>query len=150
MKYAVHHGALIINMSIAGDSPSATLQSAVNYAWSNNVVVVAAAGNNANTLPQYPAACDHVVAVAATESDDSRAPFSSYGSFIALSAPGDNIWTTQRDLSNPYAAWRGTSFASPLVAGVAALVASANPSLSNTQIVSLLEQTADDIGVAGY
>ena len=150
IKYAVDHGARVINMSIAGDSPSTTLQGAIDYAWSNNVVLVAAAGNNANTLLQYPAACEHVVAVSATEPDDSLASFSSYGGFITLSAPGDNMWTTQRELSNPYGAWRGTSFASPVVAGVALLAASANPSLSNTQIVSLLEQTADDLGVAGY
>ena len=150
IKYAVDHGARVINLSVAGDSASATLQSAINYAWSSNVVVVAAAGNNANSVAQYPAACDHVVAVSATEPDDSLAGFSSYGSYITVSAPGDNIWTTQRDLSNPYAAWRGTSFASPIVAGVAALVASANSTLSNTQIVALLKQTSDDVGVAGY
>jgi thermitase len=149
IKYAVEQGARVINISIAGSSPSSTLQDAVNYAWGSNVVVVAAAGNNANDVPQYPAACQNVMAVSATEPDDSLAWFSSYGNYVTLSAPGNNIWTTQRDLANPYGAWRGTSFASPIVAGVAALVASANPSLSNTQIVSLLEETADDIGPAG-
>ncbi len=150
IRYAVDQGVRVINISIAGNSPSSTMQDAINYAWSNNVLVVAAAGNNANSVPQYPAACDHVVAVAATASDDSLASFSSYGSFVALSAPGDNIWTTQSDLSNPYGAWRGTSFASPMVAATAALVASLNPSLGNTQIISLLEQNADDLGAAGY
>ncbi len=150
IKYAVDHGARIINLSIAGDAPSSTLQSAIDYAWSNNVVVVAAAGNNGDSNPQYPAACTHVIAVSATEPDDSLATFSSYGSFVALSAPGDNIWTTQRDLSNPYGAWRGTSFASPIVASAAALIATANPTLSNTQIVSILETAADDLGLPGY
>lgn len=150
IKYAVDHGARIINLSIAGDTPSSTLQSAIDYAWSNNVVVVAAAGNNGNSTPHYPAACTHVVGVSATEPDDTLATFSSYGSFVELSAPGDNIWTTQRDLANPYGAWRGTSFASPIVAGTAALIATANPTLSNTQIVSLLEMGADDLGMVGY
>ena len=150
IEYAVDQGARVINLSLAGDSPSTTLQDAINYAWSNNVVVVAAAGNNANTNFQYPAACEHVVAVSATEPDDSLAAFSSYGGFVALSAPGDIIWTTQNNLSNPYGSWRGTSFASPVVAGVAALVASVNPSLPNSQIVSVLEQTADDLGSVGY
>jgi hypothetical protein len=150
IKYAVDQHARVINISIVGSSPSSTLQDAINYAWSNNVVVVAAAGNNANNVPQYPAACDHVLGVSATEPDDSLASFSSYGSFVTLSAPGDNIWTTQNDVNSPYGTWRGTSFASPLVAGVAALVASENPSLSNTQIVSILEQSADDLGPAGY
>ena len=149
ISYAVDHGARVINISIAGSSSSATLQGAIDYAWSNNVVIVAAAGNNANNTPQYPAACDHVVGVSATEPDDSLASFSSYGSFVSLSAPGDNIWTTQDSLNDPYGAWRGTSFASPIVAGVAALVVSENPSLSNTQIVSILERSADDLGPAG-
>ncbi|MBI3852785.1 MAG: S8 family serine peptidase [Verrucomicrobia bacterium] len=150
VRYAVDQGASVINLSVAGNSPSSTLQDAISFAWSNNVVVVAAAGNNANSTPQYPAACAHVVAVSATEPNDTLASFSSYGSYVTLSAPGDNIWTTQRDTNNPYGAWRGTSFASPIVAGIAALVASENPSLSNDEIVSLLQQTADDAGLPGY
>ena len=150
IHYAVDHGARVINISIAGNSASTTLQNALNYAWSNNVVVVVAAGNNGNSLPQYPAACDHAVAVSATETNDTLATFSSYGSFVTLAAPGDNIWTTQRDLTNPYGSWRGTSFSSPIVAGTAALIASVNPTLSNTQITSLLEQTVDDVGQPGY
>ncbi|HSU57023.1 MAG TPA: S8 family serine peptidase, partial [Candidatus Dormibacteraeota bacterium] len=84
------------------------------------------------------------------EPDDSLAGFSNFGLGVALAAPGDNIWTTDRDLTNPYGSWRGTSFASPVVAGVAGLVAAANPFLSNSQIVSLLETNADDVGSAGY
>ena len=150
IRYAVDQGARIINISIAGNSPSSTLQDAINYAWNNNVIVVAAAGNTASSGPQYPAACEYAVAVSATEPDDTLATFSSTGNHLALAAPGDNIFTTSRDLARPYAAWRGTSFASPVVAGVAALVASANSSLNNTQIVELLKQTADDVGVVGF
>jgi thermitase len=150
IQYAVDRGVRIINISIAGDAPSSTLQSAINYAWSNNVVVVTAAGNNTGVEFQYPAACDNVVAVTATEPDDSLASFSNYGSFVRYSAPGDNIWTTQRDLSDPYGAWRGTSFASPIVAAAAALVLSVAPSMSNTQLIALLDQTVDDLGPAGY
>jgi uncharacterized repeat protein (TIGR02543 family) len=150
IRYAVDQGARVINLSLVGNTPSQTLQDAIDYAWSNNVVVVAAAGNNASAVPKYPAACNHVVAVSATDADDSLAPFSNYGSHLSLAAPGDGIWTTQADLSRPYGSWRGTSLASPIVAGVAALVASANPSLSNAQIVSILEQTADDLGSLGY
>ena len=150
IEYAVQHGARVINLSLGGDWPSSTLQNAINFAWSNNVVVVAAAGNNGGTLPQYPAACDHVVAVASSEPDDSRSWFSSYGPDVMLFAPGDNIWTTQRDPNNPYGAWSGTSFSSPVVAGVAALLLSLNPALSNNQIVDVLKQSADDLGVPGY
>jgi subtilisin family serine protease len=150
IRYAVDQGARVINISIAGSSPSSTLQDAINYAWSNNVVVVAAAGNNGNSTPQYPAACEHVVAVSATDPNDALASFSSTGGHLVLAAPGDNIYTTSRDLNNPYSSWRGTSFASPIVAAVAALVASANASLDNAQIVSVLEQTADDLGTSGF
>jgi subtilisin family serine protease len=150
IHYAVDQGVRVINLSLAGDAASATLQQAIDYAWSNNVVVVAAAGNNANSMPQYPAACDHVIAVSASTASDSLASFSSYGNGITLCAPGENIWTTQRDPNNPYGSWRGTSFASPIVAGVAALIASENPTLPNSEIVSILEQTADDLGLPGY
>jgi subtilisin family serine protease len=150
IHYAVDAGARIINLSIAGSSPSSTLQDAIDYAWDHNVVVVAAAGNNADNVPQYPAACEHVIGVSATEPGDTLASFSSFGNDIALSAPGDTIWTTQLDPANPYGAWRGTSFASPIVAGVAALALSANPLLSSTQIVSVLEQSADDAGAPGW
>jgi len=149
IHYAVDNGARVINISIAGDSSSATLQNAIDYAWSSNVVVVAAAGNNANSVPQYPAACAHVVSVGATEHTDLLAGFSSYGSYVTLTAPGVEIWTTQRYADNPFGAWRGTSFASPLVAGAAALLVSARPDLSNADVVSLLEASADDLGPAG-
>jgi subtilisin family serine protease len=149
IRFAVERGAHVINLSIAGSSPSSTLQAAVDYAWSNNVVVIAAAGNNATSEPQYPAACNHVIGVSATTVDDSIASFSSYGAYVSLAAPGDNIWTLQRDLSNPYGSWRGTSFSSPIVAAVAALVKSVNPSLSSAQVTSVLEQTADDTGAPG-
>lgn len=150
INYAVENGARVINLSIAGSDSSDTLQQAIDYAWSNNVVLVAAAGNAATNTPMYPAACNHVLGVSATAQDDSLAYFSSYGTFVGISAPGMMIWTTQDDTNNPYAPWQGTSFASPIVAGVAALVISANPTLSNDQVVSLLEQSADDLGTPGY
>src|SRR5882724_3110140 len=149
IEYAVQQGARIINLSLGGDWSSMTLQNAINYAWSNNVIIVAAAGNTGGTAPQYPGACEHVLAVSASEPDDSRCWFSSYGTYVTLFAPGDNIWTTQRDLNNPYGAWSGTSFSSPVVAGVAALVLSLNPPLSNSQVVDLLRGTSDDLGPLG-
>src|SRR5262249_25419382 len=94
IEYAVQHGARVINLSLGGNSSSLPLQSAIDYAWSNNVLIVAAAGNNASTVLQYPAACEHVLAVGASEPDDSRASFSNYGTYVDLFAPGDNIWTT--------------------------------------------------------
>lgn len=149
IRYAVDQGARVINLSIAGTAASAALQDAVNYAWGSNVIVVASAGNDGNSIPQYPAACQNVIAVSALTSMDSLAGFSSFGSHIRLSAPGENIWTTQRTASSPFGAWRGTSFASPIVAGAAGLVAAANPSLSNQRIGLILAESADDLGAAG-
>jgi thermitase len=148
INYAADHGARVINISLGGPSSSSTLQSAIDYAWSKGVVIVAAAGNNGNSQPSYPGACNHVVAVSALQSNDTLASWSSYGSFISLSAPGVGIWTCNTNES--YASWSGTSFSSPIVAGVASLVASINPALSNTQIVSVLESTARHLGSSGY
>ena len=148
INYAADHGARVINISIAGTTSSSTLQNAVNYAWGKNVVIVCAAGNAGNSTPEYPAACTYCVAVSALEPGDTLAGWSCYGSYVTVCAPGDGIITT--DMNGGYATVAGTSFASPIVAGVAALIASANPSLSNAQIVSILKSTATDLGTAGY
>lgn len=148
INYAVNKGVRVINLSVGGPSSSSTLQSAIDYAWSKNVVILASAGNNANNTPQYPAACRNVVGVSATDSSDNLASFSSYGSYVALSAPGQGIVTTQK--GGTYGSWSGTSFSCPVTAGVAALVLSANPQLSNAQAVDILKKSSDDIGAAGY
>src|SRR5205085_760750 len=145
---AADHGARIINLSLGGPSTSSSLQSAINYAWSKNIVIVAAAGNAGNSTPEYPAACSNVVAVSATDSNDALASFSSYGSDVALSAPGVNITTTTMD--GGYGTVSGTSFSSPIVSGLVALMATINPQLSNAQLVDLLKKNTDDLGAAGY
>ena len=148
ITYAADHGARIINISLIGTSPSSALQSAVNYAWNKGSVVFAAAGNSGSSTLNYPAACDNVVAVSATEATDTLASFSNYGSWIDLSAPGNNILTTTN--GGGYGSWWGTSFASPIAAGVGALALAARPSLSASALVSLLEKNSDDLGVAGF
>lgn len=148
ITYAADHGARVINISISGTSASSTLQSAVDYAWSKGAVIFAAAGNNSSSSPMYPAACNNVVAVSASDKNGVFASFSNYGSWIDLSAPGNNILTTNQ--GGGYGYWYGTSFASPIAAGVAALVLSLQPSLSNSALVSLLEQNADDLGTPGW
>ena len=144
ITYAADHGVRIINISIGGTSPSSTLQSAVNYAWSKGAVVFAAAMNASTSTPYYPAACDYVLAVSATEPGNTLASFSNYGSWISLAAPGDTIYTT--DNSGGYSTWAGTSFSSPIAAATGALALSINPKLSAASLVNLLEQNADDIG----
>jgi thermitase len=150
INYAANQGARVISISIAGSSSSSTLQNAVNYAWGKNCIIVAAAGNNGSPTAMYPAACANVMGISATEADDTKASFSNYGSHIAVAAPGNIIWTTQNDNTYPYGGWWGTSLATPVVAGLAGLVASANASLSNSQIVAIIKNNADDLGSAGF
>ena len=146
--YAADHGVRVINISFGGRTASSTLQNAVSYAWQKNALVIAAAGNDSSSTVSYPAACQYAVAVSATLSDDTFASFSNYGNQIALSAPGKGIYTTMK--GGGYGSWYGTSFSSPVVAGVAALVLSLNPQLTNVQVVDILEKTADDLGAVGY
>lgn len=148
IEYAVNHGARIINLSIGGSSPSSALQTAVDYAWSKGAVLFAAAMNDSTSSPYYPAACNHVVAVSATDNYNHLAGFSDYGPWITLAAPGTAILTTMN--GGGYGTWWGTSFSSPIVAGVAALMLAVNPPLENSTIVSLLRQTADNIGPSDY
>jgi thermitase len=99
------------------------------------------------STPSYPAACAHVVAISATDSNDRLASFSNYGNWITLSAPGTSILTTAN--GGGYGFWSGTSFASPIAAGVAALILSVNPALTNQQVLDILKQTADRPSGAG-
>jgi len=88
---AADQGIRIINISIGGKSPSKALQNAVNYAWSKGSIVVAAAMNDGNSTKSYPAACDKVVSVGATDWNDDRVEFSNYGPWLTLVAPGRYI-----------------------------------------------------------
>ena len=148
IAYAVDHSVRVINISWGTTSASSTLQSAVNYAWNNGAIVVAAACNYANSTPCYPAACTNAVAVSATTSSDAIASFSNYGNWIAVSAPGASIYTTAS--GGGYASVSGTSFSSPITAGLAALILSVNPSLTNADVVNIIKQNADDLGTAGF
>lgn len=146
--YAVDHGAKVINVSIGGSSPSSTLENAVNYAWTKGALVFASAANNNTSTPYYPAACARAVAVAATDSADNKASFSNYGDWITLTAPGVAILTTTN--GGGYGAWNGTSFSSPITAGLAALVWSANPKLTQQEVLDILKNSAEDLGASGF
>lgn len=146
--YAVNNGAKVINISLGGSSYSSTLDNAVNYAWNNGALVFASAANYNTSTPYYPAACANAVAVAATDSADNKASFSNYGNWIALTAPGVSILTTSN--GGGYGYWNGTSFSSPITAGLAALIWSANPQLTHQQVLDVLKSTADDLGASGF
>jgi thermitase len=121
ITWATDNGAKVINMSLGGTSSSSTLQSAIDYAWSKGVVVVAAAGNDNTYVQFYPAAYDKVIAVGATDNADAKASFSNYGSsWVDVAAPGDSILSTTVD--GGYGLKSGTSMATPHVAGEAGLI----------------------------
>lgn len=148
INYSADRGARVINLSLGGTSSSRTLESAVNYAYSKGSALIAAAGNNGNSTPVYPAAYSNTVAVSALNKADTLPSWSNYGSYVAISAPGEGITTTWP--GNSYVTVSGTSFSSPIVAGTAALALSVNPLLSNKNIRDLLVTTADDLGAPGY
>jgi subtilisin family serine protease/plastocyanin len=148
MIWAVDHGAQIITMSLGVDSQTLALTNAVQYASAHGVVLVAAAGNEGVSSISYPAAYPEVISVGATDRLDHRASFSNYGSRLEVMAPGVQIWSTK--VGDTYQELSGTSTATPFVAGVAALMLSINPALSRTQISTVLNQTADDIGSVGW
>jgi len=142
----------IITMSLGSDTYSQAFKDAVDAAYADGILIVAAAGNDGNRPGKgdnvdYPGAYDSVIAVAATDSKDKRAPWSSTGPKVELSAPGVSILSTYPD--NSYATGSGTSMAAPHVTGVAALIMESDPSLSNVQVRSLLQSTAIDLGDTG-
>jgi len=145
LSYAADHGARVANLSFPVQSSSST-QTAAQYFMNKGGIVFNSAGNY-GTLDATPPS-NALVSVSATGSTDTLASWSSYGPYVDVSAPGVGIWTTT--LGGGYSAVSGTSFSSPLTAAVAALMMSANPSLAPSQIVSLLESSAVDLGTAGY
>jgi serine protease len=154
ITWAADHGASVINLSLGGYGTSPVLADAVAYAVSKDIVVVAAAGNEATNLPSYPASYDDVLSVAATDPSGNFAFFSDWGWTIDLSAPGMGITSTfPRSLTPPgylaYATGDGTSFSSPLVAGAALLVRVKNPSWAQSKVADQLRTTAHDKGPRG-
>ena len=140
---AVDRGAKVINMSLGGTSDSAVLRSAVAHAVARGVTVVAAGGNDfANGNPtQYPAAYPNVIGVSSINEDGESSWFANTGSYIDLTAPGEDI------LSTVPGGWQygtGTSMAAPFVSASAALVRAANPTLGVSSVTAVLQTTAID------
>ncbi|MCG2767823.1 MAG: S8 family serine peptidase [Anaerolineae bacterium] len=149
IRYAADQGAQVINMSLGDRKCSQTIADAVNYAhFDKGVVLVAAAGNDGDSLLSYPAKHDAIIAVGATDRNDKRAGFSNYGKELDVVAPGVSIYSTV--LNNGYDRMSGTSMASPHVAGVAGLLLSQRPTLTNNQVRDILRQSADDLGKSGF
>jgi len=143
--YAVDNGARILNMSVVGLQPSMVLQTAVRYAYAHDCLIVAAAGNSGEATPYVPASYDaEVLAVGATDRNDHRAGFSTYGSFIDVVAPGQDIAVLTLGVETYTSYGSGTSFASPLTAGLAALLLAKDPTLGAAALRDIICATADD------
>ncbi len=149
IKYAADHGANVISMSLGGPGASQSMQEAVNYAISRGVAVVAASGNN-NGAVSFPGNCNGVITVGAVDNNNQRASFSNYGPEMDVTAPGVNIISSYKGGASSYTSMSGTSMATPFVAGVAALVKAANPSLSSTEVTNIIDKSATDLGTTGF
>lgn len=134
--WAVSNGAKVISLSVGSTTPTTTLDNAVQYAWNQGALIVAAAGNGASNIPFYPAAYPNVLSVAATDSTDTLTGFTEYGSWVMAAAPGQNILSTWPGGS--YASQSGTSMSCPHVAGEAAAILSQNPILTNAEVSNLI------------
>lgn len=144
LTYAADRGVRVANISYMVGG-IASVQSAAQYMKSKGGLVFVSAGNTG--AENTAAATTSLIPVAATDSNDLRAGWSTYGAYVALAAPGVGIYTTTR--GGGYVSESGTSFSSPVAAGVAAAVMSANPALSSSQVESILYTTALDLGAAG-
>ncbi len=133
IRYAVDHGARIINLSLGGSRTSQLERAAVRYAIARGALIVAAAGDDYASRPEYPAALlgANGLAVAAVMRDGAHATFSNTGPWVSVAALGEE----------------GTSFAVPVVSAAAARVWAANPRLTARQVVAALEETASGRGI---
>jgi len=159
--WAADNGADVINISamynLTEQASITAMQNAVNYAHDSGVLIVAAAGNNdfcSNGLPPandrvcFPARLAHVMAITATDKFDNLGTFSNYGAEVDVAAPGQDIRSTWSNGS--YATTLGTSMAAPHVAGLAALIKSYVPQLTNDEIAEIITTTAEDKGNPGW
>lgn len=146
LVWAADRGARVANLSIDMSIDTATVNSAMAYFVNRGGVVVGAAGNSGRyySNPDNP----HILLVSATDSNDVLASFSNRGDNIDVSAPGVSIRTTV--VGGRYGGSSGTSFATPIVAGIAALLLSYNPNLTPQQVQDIIKQSADDLGAPGW
>ncbi len=145
IDWAATNGADVINLSLGSGVDDPAVKAAVARAVADDVVVVAAAGNSGGTSKFYPAALPGVLAVGATTAGGgSRAGFSQHGDWVDVGAPGVHVFGANHNFSTEadYVSGDGTSFASPLVAGIAALVRASRPDLDQAGVRKALTATA--------
>ncbi len=142
ITWATARGARIINMSYGSDFPSTAEAQAINASWANGAILVGAAGNDSVSTIHYPAAHANVVAVGSVSNDDVLSDFSNFGTWVDIYSPGDMVTST---VIPGYAAYPGTSMASPNAAGVFGLLWSILPNYSNQDLVDLVFAHCIDI-----
>ena len=155
IMWAADTGASVTNSSWGGGSPLSAITNAFNTTRAAGMFHVAASGNDGTSTIGWPANLSSLISVAAMSSNGTLASFSTFGSGLFISAPGEGIRTTDRSGSAGYSSGNtttidGTSFASPYTAGVAALVLSVDPTLSPDELEDVLSSTAVDYGSTGY
>ena len=134
--WAVDHGADIVNLSLGGAERSGVQEDAVRYALARGVVIVASAGNEATDTPEFPAGYEGVIAVGATDDRDAVWSGSSFGSWVDIGAPGTGLFSLA--LEGGFERRSGTSFAAPIVSGVAGLALALRPGLSPAAVTTAL------------
>lgn len=143
--YAMRAGADIISMSYGGAGGALVSELLLNQAYAAGIVLIAAAGNDNTNTVHFPAAYSNVIAVGATDQNDAKASFSNYGNWVDVMAPGVSIYSTLTEGGNTYGNLSGTSMATPLVAGLAALVLSNESGLTPAQIKTKIQQGCENI-----
>ena len=147
LDYAAAHGAQVINMSFAGPR-DALIERGIAALAAKGIVMVAAAGNaGAKSPPQYPAADTNVIAVSATDAQDKLFAASNRGGYIAIAAPGVDIFLPAPD--EKYQMTSGTSISAAYISGLAALMLERNPALKPNEVRAILTKTARDLGPPG-
>jgi hypothetical protein len=147
LDYAAANGVDVLNMSFASDDfgpdGDQIVKEAIDNAFASGILLTASAGNDDTTRPNYPAAYYNVMAVASTNGEDIKTGHSSFGTWVDITAPGTDIVTTE--LEGEYIATAGTSFSSPYVGAVGALVMAHRPDLTNIEVRAILENTTDPV-----
>jgi len=142
--YAALNRARVISCSWGTTGFSATIQAMVDWAYnSRGCIIVGAAGNAGTNIKEYPGAMNNVVCVAATDAADKKSSYSQYGTWVDVSAPGDNILSTIP--GSAYGSISGTSMSTPMVSGLLGLILSVNPNLTQAQAINCLLSTAVNI-----
>lgn len=150
VEYAIVNGADVISNSWGGGPYAQSMQEMIDFAYSQGIIVVAAAGNANSSSIHYPAGYNHVISVAATDSNDDKASFSNYGDWVNIAAPGVDILSLRANgtsLGTPYDDYTttvsGTSMACPHVSGACATILSVNPLVGPDEMLNILTTHAD-------